>query len=112
MPQLPCLERINRIDQHQYFQEQAVSNPDEQHYLCYRKTHNRSTESQPLCDQESNSTRGHIAKRVGYGVAKISQGRCRFTITLNGELSILKHLPNRFKQDCDKELPELRHSRE
>ena len=37
MPQLPCLEPVNRIDQHQNLQEQAVSNPDEQHQLCNGK---------------------------------------------------------------------------
>lgn len=90
---LPGSNYIDRQQQHKYFQQQAVSDPYDQNQLQHDKADQRAFQAQALGDHESHNAAEDVAKRVGYGVACITERRCCRAVSFDDEVCIFKDFP-------------------
>src|SRR6266478_5418215 len=78
-PDLPRLDGANRMNQHDNFQQQTVSNPDDEQHLCRHEYHDRSAPSKLARDHEAKPAADNVAERVDDRVTLVAESCGRFT---------------------------------
>ena len=101
---LPLLDSFYRIDQHYDVQNQAVPDPEEQHYLHRSEQGQRSTKPEIPGDHEPEAAHRNVTERVDDRISEIAE-HARLTVPLDNEVRVLDHFPYRLGRDSQPELP-------
>src|ERR1041385_880318 len=108
MPQLPSLNVVERMNQHDDFQNEAVANPKRQHNLRCDKDRQRPQPAELSRNQQPQAATQYIAHRINDRVAAITKRCSRLPITINHRVRIFENLPHSFEGDRDCQSPTRR----
>ena len=84
------------MKQHEYLQQQTISNPKKQDSFNRKEQNDGSTPSEFHCEREADATANYVAHRIQNRITLIAQRRRRFAIPLNDGVSIFDYLPATF----------------
>ena len=110
--QLPRFQRFDRINQHQDFQQETVSNPEYEHQLSGHENEDTAFEAEPQRNHEAGDASQYVAKRVEDGVAVVAERGGRFAISLDNKLCVFEYLPGSFQECRQRQAPGCRYARE
>ena len=109
MPKLPNLNRLKRMNEHDYLQNQTIPDPKQQHDLCGDKDRKRPQPTKLPRDQQTDATANDVSHRVHDRVAVITQGGRRFTISIDDSVRVFQNFPNSFQNNRYAKPPTGRH---
>ena len=108
MTKLPSLNRIERMNEHNDFQNQAVSDPENQNDFSRQKYRKRAQPAEFPRDHQADSTTEHVAHRIYDCIAAIAKRRRGFAISINHGVRVLHDFPRAFQRQRDYQSPTRR----
>lgn len=99
MSQLPILDRINRMQQHEHIQAQVVAIQTQHPNLNDNKQRNRPPRGQARRQTVAKYTASNIPDRVGNAIAEVTERKRRLAVPLNHYRRVFKDLPNALNSD-------------
>jgi len=83
------------MNEHHDFQQQAVSDPEQQNQFHAQKEDQRTFEAEALRDHESKDCTENVTKGIHDSVAGIAERRGVLAISIDDEVGIFKNFPGR-----------------
>ena len=101
---LPGFYCVDRSNQHEDFEQQAIVNPDDKDQFTSGKQNQRTSQAESLRDQKSSNAAENVAERIDDRVAVIAQCSGGGAIAFDNEIRIFKSFPCCFDGSCQQQL--------
>lgn len=111
LPNLPGFDGVNRVEQHDDIQNQAVFDPEDQDQFGQHKEGQGAAEAKLPGQPEAQGAAGDVAQRIDDGIAGVTQGQSGFAVAVDDKGGVFHHLPGRLDEEGQHQPPLQRQAR-